>query len=298
MTLRIRTSLLADPILHFAVIGVGLFALHAWLAPAAPADDAHRIVVAADRVQGLIDGWKQAWARPPTPAELDQMIEEEIRSEVFSREAKALGLDRDDEFIRQHLRERMEVIADNSAGAVEPSESELEAFYRAHQERFGGGTILSFLQVPLDPARRGADLDRDAAALLEELRRSGPETDLAALGDLPDLTRDYGGVPPDELASLFGEEFTQALLKLPLGEWSGPIASAYGVHLVKLKERGEQPAPPFAEIKDMVRDEWLADRTQVLRERTYRAMRERYEVTVERPSGVVAAIQPAEAAGR
>lgn len=282
-------SLLRDPIVHFALIGAGLFALHAWVAPApepAPAiDPAHRVLVAAGRVQGLAEGWQQAWGRPPTPQELDQMVEDEVRGEVLAREARAQGYDRDDEFIRQHLRERMEVVADNSEPPAEPSEAELAALYAASPDKFGGGLLLTLDQVPLDPALHRDDLARTEQELLARLRQGDPDLDLAGLGDLPDLARNYGGVRQDELASLFGEDFVTAVKALPIGSWSGPVTSAYGVHLVRVVERVEQPPQPFAEIEDMVREEWAAQRTQALRDRFYAEIRARYEVTVERPPG-------------
>ena len=296
-------SLLRDPVLRFTLIGAGLFALQAWVAPSSPpvpaVDEARRVVLGAERVQGLADGWRQAWGRPPTPPELEQMVEEEVRGEVLAREAKAQGLDRDDEFIRQHLRERMEVIADHGAVPAEPSEAEIEAFYAANPDKFGGGLRLTLAQLPLDPAQHRDDLASTARQLLERLRQAGPEADLAAFGDLPDLARYFGGVRQDELANLFGEEFLAAVQALPLGEWRGPVASAYGVHLVRVEERAEQPPQPLEEVRDMVREEWSAERLQAQRDRFYAAIREHYEVIVERPpTATRTAAVPVEATAR
>ena len=99
----------------------------------------------------------------------------------------------------------------------------------------------------------------------------------------------FDGVRLDEIASLFGEDFARAVLALPPGRWSGPIASAYGAHLVMLTGRTEQPTPPLDQIRDMVREEWLASRAQEQRDRFYGEVRQRYAVTVERPASALAA---------
>jgi hypothetical protein len=240
------------------------------------------VVIRADRVAGLAEGWRQAWGRPPTAGELDRMIEEEVRAEVLAREAMVMDLDRDDEFIRQHLRERMEVIADGSAVVAEPTEAELEAFYGAHPASYGGGIVVAFRQVPLDPARRGAALEQDAASLLRALQ-AGEVPDPLEVGDPVDPARVFDGATTEEIATLFGPEFTAALLEQAHGAWSGPVASGYGLHLVLVEGVRDQPPVPFDEVREAVAEDWTAARAQEQRERFYQDIRRRYAVRVERP---------------
>ena len=47
-------------------------------------------------------------------------------------------LDRDDEAVRTLLREKMELVAENSGGVAEPSDADLQAFYEANKPKFGG----------------------------------------------------------------------------------------------------------------------------------------------------------------
>lgn len=280
------SRLLGEPILHFAAIGAGLFALHALVAPAVPeatptAASPPAVVIRADRVAGLAEGWRQAWGRPPTAEELDRMVEDEVRAEVLAHEATVLGLDRDDEFIRQHLRERMEVIADGSAVVAAPTEAELEAFYAARPASYGGGTVVAFRQVPLDPARRGAALHEDAASLLRALQ-AGEVPDPLQVGDPMDPARTFDGATTEEIATLFGPEFVAALLAQAPGTWAGPIASGYGLHLVLVEEVRDQPPVPFDEVREAVAEDWAAARAQEQRERFYQDIRQRYVVQIER----------------
>ena len=85
---------------------------------------------------------------------------------------------------------------------------------------------------------------------------------------------------------MFGERLhASAAGRAASGKWVGPIASDYGQHLVRLDPRVEATGLPFAEVRDEVREEWLAARIAARRDRHYRDLRARYSVTVERPPG-------------
>ena len=64
-----------------------------------------KIVISAARVATLADGFARTWQRPPTEQELQGLIEDYIRDEVFYREGRAVGLDRDDVVIRRRAAE-------------------------------------------------------------------------------------------------------------------------------------------------------------------------------------------------
>ncbi len=243
-----------------------------------PRPEAPEIVVRAGKVESLVAGWTEEWQRQPTEAERDELIEDEVRSEVLAHEAVARGLDRNDDAIRTLLREKMELIAENSAVIAEPSEADLQAYYVSHTREFGGSTTVSFTQVMLDRDRRGAAVAQDAVAALAQLR-SG--VDPATLGDPSDLAMDYAGLPQEQVESMFGPEFARRLVDLEPGQWAGPIESSLGVHLVRLGEWGEVAPQPLDEVRDVVREEWHMARLQEARDEAYRILRARYRVTVE-----------------
>ena len=239
------------------------------------------IVIGSAKVRSLVGDWTEQWQRPPLPAERAQLIEDEVRSEILAGEAIARGLDRNDDAIRTLLREKMELIAENAAVIAEPNEAALQAFYQAHKQEFGGGPIVSFAQVMLDPGRHGPNLDQDAAALLAQLQAAGSTIDPATLGDPSDLAASYESLPQEQVDAMFGPEFAQRLASLEPGVWTGPIPSPFGLHLVRLDGSGEAPLRPLSEVHDVVREEWSMAQLQAARDRAYLALRERYRVVVE-----------------
>jgi hypothetical protein len=63
------------------------------------------------------------------------------------------------------------------------------------------------------------------------------------MGDSFLLEQNSAAVPAGEVSKQFGETFMTKLVDLPLGEWSGPIESGYGVHLVLVTDRSDGALP-------------------------------------------------------
>ena len=123
--------------LHFLVLGAALFGFGLFgLVGKKDAEAPAKIVVSASRVATLADGFARTWRRPPTTQELEGLVEDYIRDEVFYREGRAAGLDRDDIVIRRRVRQKMEFLAEDMS-AVEPSDDQLAAHLASHPESSG-----------------------------------------------------------------------------------------------------------------------------------------------------------------
>ena len=89
---------------------------------------------------------------------------------------------------------------------------------------------------------------------------------------------------PVEVGRLFGDKFATALGELPLGQWQGPVESAYGVHLVFVSERLGGRVPTLADVHDAVCREWDEARRLEANDKFYRELLKHYTVTIEKPS--------------
>lgn len=274
--------LLREPLLHFLVLGAALFLIASMMRdPAEGRDD--QIVVTPGKVEQLLEGWSRTWQRPPTQAELEGLIRDYIREEVYYREALAMGLDRDDIVIRRRLRQKLEFVSEDVTAQAEPSEDELRAYLQAHPEAFRIGRRLTFSQIYFNPERHGEALTSDVAKLLAGLNRAGAKTDVTALGDVSLLERHFVDVPIDEVTKLFGEMFARRLDELPAGQWQGPVESGYGLHLVLISERIEGRLPGLEEVREAVHREWANARRLEANEKFYQSLLKRYTVTIEQP---------------
>lgn len=273
-------KLLREPLLHFMLLGMGLFLLHGWMAgPTSGADD--KIVITQGRIGQLDAGFERMHQRAPDENEQKALIDDAIREEIFYREAKALELDQDDTVVRRRLRQKLEFVSEDVSPVPEPTEAQLQAYLRANPERFRSEARYSLSQVYLNPERHGPRLKGDVEALLGELRKTGGNADASKFGDAFLLDHRFQDATASELARLFGARFEIALRALPIQEWRGPVPSGYGVHAVFVEKREDGRSPTLQQVRDEVRREWVHDQRQQANERFYADLRKRYEVRVE-----------------
>lgn len=269
--------LLKDPLVHFLAIGVLLFAISAWRGEGVDAGR-ERIVITAAQVEQARAAAAALQGREPTAEELTALIEPTVRDEVFYREALALGLDVNDDEVRRRLIEKMSYLTQGLADPEPSSADELRAFYDSSPDLFTIPVLVSFDQVFFSPAERGAAVDDDAAEALAALRAGQSP---AEMGDRTPLRESYEDAPREQVAVLFGEELAEALFTGPPDEWAGPYRSDFGLHLVRLRSRSAARLPPYEEIAERVAEEFAAARRREADARSYREMRDRYDVVIE-----------------
>jgi hypothetical protein len=275
--------LLKEPLLHFLLLGAAIFAAYSLMSKGSR-DEPGKIVISAGQVASLAEAFTRTWRRPPTSEELEGLIRDRVQEEVYSREAVALGLDKDDTIIRRRLRQKMEFVTDDVTSLAEPTDNELNAYLKTHVDTFRTPQQFTFSHVYLNPQRHGGKLVQDTAKLLAQLQKVGDRADLSEFGDSFALEHNFQSVPTGEIVRQFGENFAAKLGKLSLGQWNGPVESGFGAHLVRVSERTEGRMPELAEVRDAVRREWANARRLETNEKFYQELLKRYVVTIERPS--------------
>jgi hypothetical protein len=283
--------LLREPLVQFLALGAVLFALYG-VAGKRNAEAPDKIVVSASRIATLGDGFARTWRRPPSEQELQGLIEDYIRDEVFYREGRAAGLDRDDVVIRRRVRQKMEFLAEDMS-VPEPSDEQLAAYLAANPERFRTEDHLTFHQIFLSATRRPNTIESDSKRLASVLARADAAVDATALGDPFLLGEEFRGVTPSKVTGVFGEGFARRMAAMETGRWQGPISSGFGQHFVFISERTSGDLPPLDAVRPAVRREWTNTRRLETEQKLYASLRERYEIVVEAPRA-----KAAEAASR
>lgn len=275
--------LLREPLLHFLLIGGALFLLYETSNPGG-SDAPREIVISQARVEALAENFATVWMRPPTAVELKGLVDDYVAEEIYYREAVAMGLDQDDTVIRRRLRQKMEFISESVADAVEPTDAQLQQYLVQNAGKFAQPAALSLRQVYLSTERRGDRVRADAEKLLAELQAGRGPADPAAAGDATMLPATMETASPQAIASAFGQEFAQQVDEAPVGQWSGPIESAFGLHLVRVDERVVGKAPTLGEIRPIVLREWQAEQRRSQNQSFLAALRNKYQVRVEGPA--------------
>lgn len=280
-----------EPLVHFVVIGVMLFAFDAWRGPgqpdaptppapappsspvpAAPPTATGPIIVDAEVLARVAVQTERRLGRAPTRTELDADVERWVDEEVLFREAIARGLERDDPVIHQRIAARMTFVLEQAIIVAEPTDAELQAWFDSRRDQWSQPARIDFSHVFV------AGTDAAATARIGEL-----ETALATgavaerLGDLFPGGRRYRGRKLADLALAFGDEFVDGLGVQPVGTWQRRT-SRHGMHLVRVDRVEAGRAADLMTARLDVRKSWLEHRRATELGLAMQRLRARWEI--------------------
>jgi hypothetical protein len=138
--------------------------------------------------------------------------------------------------VRQRLAQKMEFLTDDITGAAEPDEAALEKFFAENAARYARPARTTFRHVYFSPEKRGADAEPAAREALAALGNGGDEE---TMGDAFLHGFGFAEREAEDLAALFGPDFPARIAPLPVDAWQGPVASSYGLHLVRIEARAD-----------------------------------------------------------
>jgi hypothetical protein len=255
--------LLREPLLHFVVIASVLVgAQRLYQKHSRPV-----VAVTPEWLETLARDHELRSGRKPDAAQRVKLAHGFLEDEILYREALKLGNVADPR-VRQALittlREALEpVVAD-------PPDSELEKLRQESPERYSFPAQVSFEHASFATA---ADLP---AGLLESLRGGASPPPAPAMRLPNPLPMTW--LP--QLERMFGAEFARAVVAAKPGEWTGPLTSSRGVHLVKVLQLSPARAMPLAEVRPALVTQWIAARQQAVVAEKVAALRRGYRVVL------------------
>jgi len=275
-------KLAGEPLVHFLLIGAGIYGLYGIFAAGEAGNDERTVTVTSGEIQAMTDQWRRTWNRQPTEDELAGTIRNHVRVKILHREALAMGLDKGDTVIERRLAQKVEFLAQGLITPEEPTDEELIDWYAANSNRFKQPDLYTITQIFFDPDKREATTLDDAKAALDNLNaldRLPP--DYSDYGDRLMLENYYPNISTLELGKLFGTAFAEQVIKLEPGVWHGPILSGYGAHVVLVNDIVLVPLPALDDIRELIKEEWVAEQITELSERFIDSLVSRYDVFIE-----------------
>ena len=266
---------LREPLVHFACAGFLLFAGHVWLNGDASAARGDPVAIGRGEANWLRETFSSQWRRDPTDEEMQRLAETLVREHLLAREARALGLDRDDVIVRRRLAQKLTFLVEETTRIAEPDDDELRHLLAANHDQFRVAPLLTFQHVFYSSAR-GVRAVEDARADLA--RMTGADM---PQGDPLPLEAEYAKVTEADIARLFGPTFAEQVASLKAGVWSGPLQSGYGVHLVLLSERSEGEARSFDELRPALLDDWRRRKAAQTMDSYLEKLRDKYGVVID-----------------
>ena len=206
-------------LVHFVVAGGLLFAI-------APRERQERPVHIG--IATIEHAWRTEQVhlgRLLTPSEKQQVVDDLVADEVLYREGRRLGIDGSDPVVRARVAESMRTALANAVPAVDPEEVAREAAVLAAAAPPRVRLDLWFV------AKDRPDTSRVAEALAGSIGDGHPRSP-----DQPPLAEE-AFYSEDMLAHAAGLGVAKAAFATPLGTVSAPIASAWGIWIVRPVER-------------------------------------------------------------
>lgn len=276
------SQLFKEPLFHFLILGLVIYAGYAWLNPDDESESALVIRVGEGEREWIGTSFEKRWRRPPTPKELDGLVREYVRETVFYREALAMGLDQDDTIVRRRLAQKLEFLVQDLIDVTPPTEEQLEAYFDEHRANYTSPDLITFSHAFVDPDKRGDETWRYAETVREGLNRADdPIRGAKELGDPFMLQHYYPERTEGEISKLFGGEFARSVSESSIGTWHGPVLSGYGMHFVYVHDKQSFPEPAFAEVQNRVAEDWLAAKRDELNEEYRERLLDKYTIVIE-----------------
>ncbi len=267
-------KLFKEPLFHFVLIGIGLFALYGWVSDRS--DNQETIYFDDYDMNNIIASWEMQWKRLPTDEELKSLVEQNIRQEVFYQEALKMNLDHNDEIIKRRLAQKMNFLSNDLATLKEPTEDELRKYYEDNLEKYMLSPIYSFYQISFRSDSRN-NPQADAKKYLENLDDKDPEK-LKNQGDNLPFPYYFELTDKNELDRQMGMDFARSLEGLDTGLWTGPVRSGFGWHLVYLTEKVPTRAPEFETIIKELKRDFEYENQRRINDQVYHELRRSYEI--------------------
>ena len=252
---------------HFAILGALLFAGQQWFSPSQPVAAPEVRTVARDMTD------EQLLAREARRLGLDRddaVVRERLVSNVaFAgrddataderyREALALGMHESDALVQRRLAALMTARIRADAARAPVDDAALRAWFEAHRDAYRQPAALRLALVCF----AGNDAQQRARDAFASLAGSSPDAiehtgDPCFFGDETPLLSEA------ELARSYGPAFARAIFAAQPGAWTEPVASSQGWHLAFVRERVVARDADFSVARDGVRDACVAERQDI-----------------------------------
>jgi len=263
-----------EPLLHFLLLSFLLFIAFDFLNP--EETESKVVEISAGRVAQLQQRFQKISQRPPSVEETEALVRNYALDEIYNREARALGLDKNDSVVKKRLRQKMEFMLQDTI-PQQTERDELDAFFRQNQGKYRVESRFSFEQAYVS-------LDRDHTelkGLVEQLKTVAASGE-KPLGDDSLIPTTVNSASESEIARKFGQRFLNELLALKKNSsWQGPVQSGLGLHFVKINSFEEGLLPALDTVHDKVLNDWKYQKSSEARLTFENELLQRYDVRVE-----------------
>jgi parvulin-like peptidyl-prolyl isomerase len=209
-------------------------------------EDLNQIIIPDDEILGLIDTWRDQVGRDPSDEEIVRIINNLVNEEILYREALKLELDKNDRIIKRRLAQKVEFLKQDD---IQPSPADIENFYVENKSKYMVEDLFTF-KHHFFSEQDNSDI-RAKESLIKISNGFAVDSDPFILGN------DLNLMSKSDLQQNFGVSFYESLTLINENQWSGPISSYYGLHIVFIKKKIDGYVPRLNQIYQKVYSDYL-----------------------------------------
>lgn len=232
-----------------------------------------KITIFESEINSLIGTWVDQVGREPTIQEVDGIIKQLLDEEILYREAIKLGLDKNDIIIKRRLAQKIGFLRQEADSSL-PSEKEVNDFYNQNTKKYFVDKRITFSHIYFSESK---DQEAKAARALNLIKSGTAETDF---GEPFLLGKNFSSKSISEIERSFGKEFSEVIQSIVPQEWSGPLNSEYGSHLIFVNSISESFTPALEEIKNIVISDVILEKQNNSVKEYLKELRSKYQIEI------------------
>ncbi len=286
-------SIIKQPLVHFLLVGFVFFLLFNFFNKD-EALDSKTVVVDKQALMNYFqyqskafnkEVFEQKMADMPKE-ELEQLIQNYIQEEVLYREAKAMGLDKEDFIIKRRMIQKVEFISQGIAEVgADLSKEEISTYYEQNKMNYYLPPYVTFTHIFFGFENWGpeeAKVKAEAEAIYINKNKIGFDEALRR-GDRFLYHTNYVERNKSMVEAHFGPDMTKAVFEASPSntQWIGPLRSEYGYHLVMVTKIVEGRIPELEEVIKRVTYDAQRDFVNAQNDKAVQEIIDQYNVIIE-----------------
>jgi hypothetical protein len=278
---NIFIKIIKEPLGHFIIIGVLAFALYSFV-KGSYVDKDYAIQISKSEVEAMINKWMAQLKRPPTKQEIDIFLEDYVQREILFREAKSMGLDKNDMVIKNRMLQKIDFLTNDLLVTASPTDAEALKYFNDNLEKYTIPRKIDFIHIFFNLDKRNFDDAKQTALdVKKNLNKfSTVPNNYFEKGDLFILPYEFYDLSKDEVFNKFGQsELSEEIFGLEEKEWFGPYSSSYGMHLVYVNNKKSSATLKFEDVKSGIKDLLIKNKRRDTKKRIISELKMKYDIT-------------------
>lgn len=276
--MKIIQRLVKEPLLHFFIMGAILYGYYLQTQKNTTNLPSKTVIKISNyEIDEIKSNYKKMWHKDINDVELKSLIEKKYHDKALLNEAYLLNLEKQDEVISKRLLKKMHFIMLNSAKIIEPTEKELEEYYKKHIVDYSKIKNISVAQVffPIST-------DKSKINFILNLLKDGVKPkDASYFSQSSPIPNQLDNLTFEDAKKMFGNYAASKLFKLKIGIWHKPIQSKVGLHIFYIKDKTIVSPYPFDEVQGRVYEDFMADFKHAIEQKAFDRIISAYKLEIK-----------------